>query len=130
MSIEELMKLDKEELARHAQEGWDLANRRTAELQRSKIGLEHVVKSSLVEEHKKFSVANCPFCEAGKILLPEEYWFVRIRFICFDDQGTRKEKMITLRVEDKLGLTFLQIASLKLQAPILETIPVTRECEQ
>jgi hypothetical protein len=70
MSIEELMKLDKEGLARHAQEGWDLANRRTAELQRCKVGLEHVVKSYLVEEHRRFSVANCPFCEAGNILSP------------------------------------------------------------
>lgn len=31
--------------------------------------------------------------------------------------------------EDKLGLTFLQIASLKLQASILETIPVKRESD-
>jgi hypothetical protein len=120
MSIAELMKLDKEELARHAQEGWDLANSRMAELLRSKIGLEHVVKSSLVEEHKKLSVANCPFCEAGKILLPAEIWFVRIRFI---DQAIGQPKIITLRVEDKLGLTFLQVASLKLQTPILETVP-------
>lgn len=56
----------------------------------------------------------------------EEYWLVKIQFVTFDDQGARQPKVITLRAEDKLGLTFLQIASLKLQASILETIPVTK----
>jgi hypothetical protein len=57
----------------------------------------------------------------------EEYWIVKVRFV---DQETGQPKMVTLRADDKLGLTFLQIASLKLQAPIMETIPVIRECEQ
>jgi hypothetical protein len=127
MRIAELMRLDKESLAQHAQEGWDLANRRTAELARCKIGLEHVVKSYLVEEHRRYAVPNCPFCEAAKILGSQEYWFVKIRFI---DQATGQPKVVTLRAEDTLGLTFLQIAALKLQAPIMETIPVSHECEQ
>jgi hypothetical protein len=57
----------------------------------------------------------------------EESWVVKLRFTSFDDQGARQEKTISLRTEDKLALTFLQIASLKLQTPILEVIPVVRE---
>lgn len=67
---------------------------------------------------------------AAGIHIAKEYWLVKIRFIAFDDQGREQPKVITLRAEDKLGLTFLQIASLKLQASILETIPVTHESEQ
>lgn len=48
-------------------------------------------------------------------------WLVKIRFL---DQKTGQEKLVTLRAEDKLGLTFLQLASLKLQTPIMETVPV------
>ncbi len=59
-----------------------------------------------------------------------EYWLVKIRFIAFDDQGRQQPKVITLRAEDKTGLTFLQVASLKLQASILETIPIPRGSEQ
>lgn len=127
MSVEELAKLDKEALARHAQEGWDLANRRTAELQRCKIGLEHVVKSDRVGEHRSFSVANCPFCEAAKILGSQEYWFVKVRFV---DQAAGQPKTVTLRAEDRLGLAFLQAAALKLEAPITETISVAHECQR
>lgn len=68
MGAKELEKLTHEELARHAQEGWDLANRRTAELQRYKAALEHVVKAERVEDHRRSMVANCPFCEAGKMI--------------------------------------------------------------
>jgi hypothetical protein len=52
----------------------------------------------------------------------ERHWLVKVRFL---DQKTGQEKIVTLRAEDALGLTFLQIASLKLQAPIMETVPVT-----
>jgi hypothetical protein len=58
----------------------------------------------------------------------EEY-VVKMKFLAFDHDGKPQQKVITLRTENKSALTFLQIASLKLQAPILETIPVIRECD-
>jgi hypothetical protein len=67
--------------------------------------------------------------EAFRPPTAKEYWLVKIRFIGFDDQGRQQPQVITLRAEDKMGLTFLQIASLKLQASILETIPVARESD-
>lgn len=47
-----------------------------------------------------------------------ETWEVKIRF----DTGLGIQKLISLYAEDQAGLAFLQIASLKLQAPIMETI--------
>jgi|SRR3989304_6465419 len=68
MSLSDLMKLDKEQIARHAQEGWDLANRRTVELARYKAALEHVVKAERVAEHRTGAVVGCPFCEAAQMV--------------------------------------------------------------
>lgn len=45
-------------------------------------------------------------------------WRVKLRF---RDEKTGESKILTLEAEDDLGLAFLQIASLKLQAPIIET---------
>lgn len=54
-----------------------------------------------------------------KVQQEKQHWLVKIRF----PDNTGEQKIITLRTEDPLALTFLQIASLKLQAPTMETIP-------
>jgi hypothetical protein len=48
MSVEDLMQLEKEKLARHAQEGWDLANLRTAQARKAKEALKVIL---LAHEH-------------------------------------------------------------------------------
>lgn len=50
-----------------------------------------------------------------------EAWKVKLSF----KDGLGDEKLISLLAESREGLAFLQIASLKLQAPIMETVPVS-----